>query len=460
MYDRPHALARTLATAVLALIATALLPVAAAHAEAAPAGATGHDVSYPQCGKALPTAGSFGIVGVTNGIAFSANPCLAEQWQWASSQSYAPALYTTPANPGPASSRYRPTSGSSDPALCKDATSNTDPGCAYDYGWHAATDALSTALAGAPGAATVPWWLDVETANTYNGDGISNAAALQGMIDYLRGQGVPSVGFYSTAAQWNSITGGWTTSTDGSYRAGWADEFTPAYAMSDSPTWVAGSGSLSDAQARCGTGFAGTPTVLAQYLDGNVDGDVVCASAPAHEVPTIDVQPYVVTYGQVATVTISGTPGALVDLYARKYQADFVKIRDGLVLDASGRVAVTTRPDMNLRFQARDRTVAEGSSLAGANGLMTVQKYVSVGARREGVRRFTFTGSINPLHPGATVSLFRNGAVLRSGIPVNASRVYSFTGTFPAGTATFQVRTGSTGYNAASASPPRSVRIY
>jgi hypothetical protein len=453
------ALARAVVGTVLTLLAAALLPAAAAHAEAAPAGSTGNDVSYPQCGKALPTSGSFGVVGVTNGVAYSANPCLAEQWAWASAKQYAPALYTNPANPAPSSSRYWPTSGSRDPALCKDATSTTDPGCAYDYGWHAAADALATARAAAPNAASVQWWLDVETANTYNGDGYSNAADLQGMVDHLRGQGVPSVGFYSTAAQWNQITGGWSTSTDASYRTRWADEFTPAYPMGESPVWVAGTGSVSDAQARCSAGFTGAPTVLAQYLDGDVDGDVVCSPASAHQVPSVDVQPYVVTYGQSATVIITGTPGATVDLYARKYQGQLAKIRDGLVLDGSGRVSVVTRPDMNLRFQARDRTVAEASSTAGTSGLMTVQKYVSLTARRDGTRRFTFTGSINPLHPGATVSLFRNGQVLRSGIPVSSARVYSYTATLPAGTATFQVRTGSTGWNAASASPARSVRI-
>jgi hypothetical protein len=457
MPDRPHVLSRTVLVAALVLLAAALLPMSTASAAAPAPGSTGHDVSYPQCGKPLPSAGTFGVVGVTNGIAFSANPCLAEQWQWASGQSSAPALYTTPANPAPTSSRYWPASGSRDPALCQDASSTTDPGCAYDYGWHAAADALATALRAAPDAASVPWWLDVETTNTYNGDGISNAADLQGMVDHLRGQGVPSVGFYSTAAQWSTITGGWSTSNDASYRSAWAAEFTPVYAMSDSPTWVAGKGTLQDAQARCGAGFTGAPVLLAQYLDGDVDGDVVCAP---HRVPAVDVQPYLVTYGQSATVTITGTPGATVDLYARKYQAELVRIREGLVLDTTGHVSVTTRPDMNLRFQARDRAVAEGSSTAGTSGLMTVQKYVSLTARREGTRRWTFTGSINPLHPGATVSLFRNGSLLRSGIPVNGSRVYAYTLTLPAGTATYQVRTGATGWNAASASPARSVRVY
>ena len=121
---------------------------------------------------------------------------------------------------------------------------------------------------------------------------------------------------------------------------------------------------------------------------------------------------------------------------------------------------MATKPDVNLRFQAKDRSVAQGSSIAGTSGLMTVEKNVSFNAKRIGTRRYVFSGSINPSHPGATVSLYRNGTLLRSGIAVDASRVYSVATTLPAGTDTFQVRTATTGYNAASGSPLRSVRIY
>lgn len=183
-------------------------------------------------------------------------------------------------------------------------------------------------------------------------------------------------------------------------------------------------------------------------------------ASPTNQTPSVVVNPSLVRFGQTANVTINGSPGATVDLYVRKYLGNFTKIRDGLQLNSAGQAFVPTKPDMNLRFQAFDRTVEQGSSLAGANGLMTVEKNITLNARRDAVKRYTFTGSVNPTHPGATVSLFRNGSLLRSGIPVNASRVYSFTTTLPAGTYTFQVRSGSTGYNAASASPNRSVRIF
>lgn len=183
-------------------------------------------------------------------------------------------------------------------------------------------------------------------------------------------------------------------------------------------------------------------------------------STSPNSVPSISVAPFVVRFGQPAYVTISGTPGATVDLFIRKYRGDFIKIRDGLVLDPGGSTTVETRPDMNLRFMAKDRTVAEGSSVGGIDGLMTVEKYVSINVKRVGVNRFTFSGSINPLHPGAVVSLYRNGSLIKAGIPVNSSRIYSVTVTLPAGTANYRITSPTTGYNNLSHSPTRSVRIY
>jgi hypothetical protein len=107
-------------------------------------GSTGWDVSYPQCGAKLPTSGSFAVVAVNDGRPYSLNPCLGGsngEYAWAVSRG-TPALYMNTANPAPSSSYYWPTSSTSDPVLCLDSTSTTDPGCAYDYGWHAAGNAL------------------------------------------------------------------------------------------------------------------------------------------------------------------------------------------------------------------------------------------------------------------------------------------------------------------------------
>jgi hypothetical protein len=249
---------------------------AAGSSAAAASGATGYDISWPQCSSAYPSGGSFGIVGVTDGLPWSANPCLASEGSWAATYAATPQLYTNTANPAPHSGYYWPTSGRRDPALCKNATSRKDPGCAYDYGWHAAANALATAAGANASAAQDVWWLDVETGNSWNGNGSSNAADLQGAIDYLRSHGVPTVGVYSTGYQWDRITGGYTASTAASYASGWRSEFTSAYGIASSPSWVAGASSLSAAPGYCGSSFTGTSTWFVQYPSGGYDGDYAC----------------------------------------------------------------------------------------------------------------------------------------------------------------------------------------
>src|SRR4051794_35437586 len=60
---------------------------------AQPAGAAtmfGNDISWPQCSSAdggfglpmPPTSAQFVVVGLTKGLAFTENPCLADQLQW------------------------------------------------------------------------------------------------------------------------------------------------------------------------------------------------------------------------------------------------------------------------------------------------------------------------------------------------------------------------------------------
>ena len=83
-----------------------------------------------------------------------------------------------------------------------------EPGCAFDYGWLAAQDAFARAhsVAG-DGAALAPWWLDVETANSWSSDHATNSAALQGAIAYLRDVNVGVIGIYALAGDWEEIIG-------------------------------------------------------------------------------------------------------------------------------------------------------------------------------------------------------------------------------------------------------------
>src|SRR3954468_21013515 len=61
----------------------------------------GYDVSFPQCGSALPSTPSFGIVGVNGGRVFTANSCLESQLVWARNTAYgSPVFYANTGNPG------------------------------------------------------------------------------------------------------------------------------------------------------------------------------------------------------------------------------------------------------------------------------------------------------------------------------------------------------------------------
>ncbi|MDP9182719.1 MAG: hypothetical protein M3P04_08100 [Actinomycetota bacterium] len=266
-------------------------------------GDLGHDISYPNCISGGPTTntpgtGVFGVVGVIEGKPWDpVNPCLQDQVTWAAGLARAPMLYVNSANPGPASVHWDNPATTS-PVPCVNAASASDPACAYGYGWDAAEDALAKASTVSEGAAFVAgltWWIDVEILNSWVGDGISNAADLQGMVDYLRSAGVPDVGVYSsaraTSPEWQEITGSaalgtsaYTRATSALYRSHWP--FVPKYPIEDGPVWFPGAGTSSDAQVKCGgTSFTGGERLLAQYGDGGYDGDYRCADAD-HSAPT------------------------------------------------------------------------------------------------------------------------------------------------------------------------------
>jgi hypothetical protein len=265
------------ATSVVVVVVGVLVMTAAPVAAKPSKGAvpTGYDLSYPQCGRSYPTSVTFGIVGVNDGIVFSANPCAASELAWAgAAQNRAPAFYANTADPGPAYSSHWPT-GEQSPEVCDGSNSSA---CSYDYGWNGAQNSFAVAVAAeqADGsasptttAAAAPWWLDVETGNSwetlepaYGATAPSDAndqADLQGAVAYLASKGVGTVGFYSTGSQWTSILGG----TGSRFVA--------------SPDWVAGFRTLSLAQAGCSsTSFTGGRVALTQYPSGVFDGDYAC----------------------------------------------------------------------------------------------------------------------------------------------------------------------------------------
>jgi hypothetical protein len=272
-----HVLRRLAPTAVLAAVLVAgLLAVApSAGAAAAPVGPTfsardrGFDVSYPQCGAALPTSADFAVVGVDGGRPFDVNACLADQVAWAH-QFGRPAYYVNTANPGPKLSDHWPL-GQRRPQVCS-RTKRDSAGCAFDYGFNAAKDAFArgraAALAvGAPDVRRSTWWLDVEMHNTWESLEYgerrkylrNDTAVLAGMTRALHRRGVDVVGVYSTAHQWHRITGG--------------------ASLDRAPVWYAGVGSAATARSRCrpAWSFTGGRVRMTQFLAKNgLDGDLRC----------------------------------------------------------------------------------------------------------------------------------------------------------------------------------------
>ena len=262
---------------VAALTTLTTLAVGGAPAWAEPGGGSpGHDVSHPNCDDDLPTDSAFGIVGINGGRPFSANPCLAAQYRWATGRPAGAAVYVNTSNPAPRSAYYWPRSGRVDPVLCRDSSATDDPGCAYDYGWHAAADALATGRTLGPAVLGHTWWLDVETSNTWNGDGAANTALIQGMYDHLRSHGIATVGLYSTGVQWQEITGGYTAASAARYRSAWT--FTPRFPLHAAPLWIATVGSMAKARSLCGTSFTGAPARMVQTQKGGFDTNVTCGA--------------------------------------------------------------------------------------------------------------------------------------------------------------------------------------
>lgn len=268
--------------APLAVIAAAALLVSVSVLAATPASAAdptqGNDVSYPQCGAALPpTSPSFAIVGVNGGLANTTNPCFADERAWASTSPGGGgqpglAYYVNTANPGlagawwPDANATQPSSGSvvrtpvavANPyGVC---AHGADAACAYVYGYSMARD--DATIRGVSDAGSRTWWLDVETLNTWQPDLIANRASLEGMTAYFRGIGA-RVGVYSTPAHWAEIIG-----------------VVPATSpLATAPSWLAlGPVTYQKARKQCGA-VPFTPRgrlEMTQLVANGFDYDVAC----------------------------------------------------------------------------------------------------------------------------------------------------------------------------------------
>ena len=218
-------------------------------------GPLGYDISWPQCGSALPGGPfAFGIIGVTGGRAMSGNACLTDEWRWAKATTNRAGLYINVSYPG---SDQWPASASGLSGNCAPG----DLGCQlYNFGANTAVDAVQYARQS--GVSAPMYWLDVETANPWPGDVGANARVVAGAIDQLHALGL-KVGIYSTPYQWASIVGG----------------FQPGL-----PVWTAGASGLGDVPGYCdGRGFGGGAPYLVQLLPQGYDADYLCPPGLAAE---------------------------------------------------------------------------------------------------------------------------------------------------------------------------------
>lgn len=208
-------------------------------------GQTGVDVGWPNCSATVGPE-SFGIVGVSDGAGYSANPCLSQQ---AKDFPLSLSLYV---NTGWDSRSKNITATS--PRVCTRGDNNC---LAYNYGYNAGVYAYKYATA--EGVSRKTWWLDVETINTWNKNTQQNQMSLQGEYQALMDNGATTVGVYSTTAQWKTITGSWQNN--------W-----PSWGAT---TWT----TAAAAQTYCtGHEFTGGQSYLMQYKPSksSLDQDVAC----------------------------------------------------------------------------------------------------------------------------------------------------------------------------------------
>ena len=259
----PTSKRRRLVTLVSAVLAVAGLGLGAP-SEAHAATAYGYDISWPQCGGTMPpTTAAFVVIGLTRGLPFTENPCLASQVTWAKDHSVPAQAYTMAAYP---TSSQLQSNGSAGPW-----SSSTVAGRLANVGYaEAGYAAASLARAGFHPPVV---WVDVEPRPAQPwpaGSDVArarNRSVVTGLLRGLHDAGY-AYGLYSFASGWSDIVGAWR--------------------LPGVPVWAtAGRKTSADALTMCGgPSFSGGPVHLAQWYDDTRDSDLTCpAYAFAPPVP-------------------------------------------------------------------------------------------------------------------------------------------------------------------------------
>ena len=223
----------------------------------------GADISWPQCPEGMgiperPTQGlpmpvdeaEFVVIGLTNGPAFTPNPCLAEQVAWVEERELMASSYAVTSYPDAATlKRYEwdgPFSGA------------TRIGKLRNVGYQQARYNLDN-MADA-GLQSPVVWIDVEPVPLFewSGDKKANAAVVEGAARGYTDAGY-GIGIYSTPYLWDIVVG--------DFRLGGV------------PEWrAAGQTSRAEALNRCGADWSiqGGQAILGQWVADNRDHNVTC----------------------------------------------------------------------------------------------------------------------------------------------------------------------------------------
>jgi hypothetical protein len=204
----------------------------------------------------MPDPGvKFVIVGLTNGRAFTPNPCLDLHLAWVRSHHVYASAYAFATYPTRAQLRRYRHSGPYDGHRFLGALRNAG---------HAAAR-YNIRVMQRHGFTTPHVWLDLEPSSSrpWSGRRTWNSAVVRGWVQAYREAGY-GVGFYSTTSLWQHIVGG--------LRLGL-------------PEWrTAGPASSRAALGRCGEpGFQGGPAVIAQWWTTRRDLDRLCPSASRNQ---------------------------------------------------------------------------------------------------------------------------------------------------------------------------------
>jgi hypothetical protein len=227
----------------------------------------GADISWPQCPRGMgiperPTEGmpmpvdeaEYVVIGLTNGPAFTPNPCLADQVDWAAERELLVSAYSVLSFPTRAQLREHGATGPFD--------ADSRLGALRNVGYQQAR--YNLANLDDAGFETPMVWLDVEpvTIWEWTGDLAANAAVVAGAARGYRDAGY-EIGVYSTPYLWEQIVGD--------------------YALGI-PEWrAAGETSRAEALSRCGDDWSiqGGTAVLGQWVADRRDHNVTCPGIAA-----------------------------------------------------------------------------------------------------------------------------------------------------------------------------------